>query len=100
MGVRPGVKLPAGVEGRFRQYLDDYLVKDDDEREGAGEKREFRKWVFEELFEGIFKNQDNDGWKLGEVEVIGGLGSIQTGLDRLRDGKVSGRKLIILPQEE
>jgi hypothetical protein len=85
MGVRPGVKLPEGVEGYFVQYLDDYLKK---------ENEEFTKWTFGEYLErGLVEGT----LKLGNVEVIGGLGSVQSGLDRLREGKVSGKKLVVQP---
>jgi hypothetical protein len=85
MGVRPTVVLPTGVEGFFVQYLDDYLKP---------ENADFTRWLFWEfLEEGLVKGR----LKLGRVEVIGGLGKLQEGLDRLREGTVSGRKLVIRP---
>jgi len=85
MGVRPGVVLPEGVRGFFVQYMDDYLKP---------EYQDFAKWVFWEYLEEGLKS---GSLKLGEVEVVGGLGKMQEGLDKLRAGEVRGKKLVIAP---
>lgn len=69
----------------FVQYMDDYFVK---------ENEEFKKWLFEEYIE---KGLEEGTVSLGEVEDIGGLGSVGTGLDMLERGVVRGRKLVFRP---
>ncbi|KAH7395539.1 putative alcohol dehydrogenase [Cadophora sp. MPI-SDFR-AT-0126] len=91
MGPRPqaaGVTWPEGVTVQFVQYMDDYLKP---------ENEEFKSWVFGEYIEGGLR----DGkLKLGEVEVVGGLGSVGAALERLEAGGVRGRKLVIKANEE
>jgi hypothetical protein len=88
MGVRSGVVLPDGVKGRFVQYMDDYLKPDN---------IEYVKWVFWEYLEsGLVKGS----LKLGEVEVMGGLGNLAEGLEKLQAGEVKGKKLVIKPNLE
>jgi hypothetical protein len=85
MGLRPGVVLPDGVRGYRVQYMDDYLKP---------ENKEYVKWVFwEYLQEGLV----NRTLKLGNVEVVGGLGKLQESLGRLEAGEVRGKKLVITP---
>ena len=84
MGVRPGVVLPDGVEGVFVQYMDDYFKE---------ENEEFVEWVWWEFLEEGF----GGGLKLGDVEVLGGLGEVQGGLDKLMGGEVRGKKLVVNP---
>jgi len=87
MGVRPGVVLPETVSGYFVQYLDDYLKP---------ENAEFVDWVFGDG--GVIESGLREGWlKTVEADVIGGLGAVQRGLDRLKKGGVSARKLVVRP---
>ena len=72
----------------FVQYMDDYLLP---------ENQEFKRWVFEEYIEQVL---EQGSLKLGQVEVIGGLGSVGLGLERLENGKVRGTKLVIRPDLE
>jgi hypothetical protein len=88
MGVRSGVVLPNGVKGFFVQYMDDYLKP---------ENAEFVKWVFWNYLEGGLVT---GSLKLGEVEVIGGLGKLAEGLRRLEAREVWGKKLVIQPNVE
>lgn len=85
MGVRPGVVLPEGVTGFFVQYMDDYLKM---------ENEEYVKWVFWEYLE---EGLASGSLKLGEVEVVGGLGKLGEGLGKLQAGEVRGKKLVIKP---
>ena len=88
MGPRPGVKFPPGTGASFVQYLDDYLKE---------ENKKLTEWLFWEFQEEVFR----DGrLKLGKVEVVGGLESIQGALDRLKAGKVSGTRLVVKPHLE
>lgn len=85
MGVRAGVELPAGVEGFFRQFLDDYL---------DAENSEFAEWVWWECFEDAFEK----GWlKPVPLKVVGGLSRVTRAWDSLQNGEVSGKRLIIRP---
>lgn len=87
MPISPSVRLPKNVEGKFVQYADDYLKK---------ENEEYAKWVFWTYLEDGFR----DGWlKMGDVEVIGGLEKVGDGLGRLEKGEVRG-KLVIRPNAE
>ena len=72
----------------FVQYMDDYLLP---------ENQEFKRWVFEEYIE---QGLERETLKLGQVEVIGGLGSVGLGWERLESGKVRGTKLVIRPDLE
>jgi hypothetical protein len=88
MGVRSGVVLPDGVKGFFVQYMDDYFKP---------ENAEYVMWVFWEHLEGGLVSGN---LKLGEVEVISGLGKLAEGLGRLQAGEVKGKKLVIQPNLE
>ncbi|KAH6721557.1 chaperonin 10-like protein [Leptodontidium sp. MPI-SDFR-AT-0119] len=82
MGPRPtSTPLPEGVSVEFVQYMDDYFVK---------ENEEFKKWLFEEYIE---KGLEEGTVSLGEVEDIGGLGSVGTGLDMLERGGGEGEEI-------
>jgi hypothetical protein len=85
MGVRPGVVLPPMVEGFFVQYMDDYMKP---------ENEDYVKWVFWDYLE---NSLISGSLILGKVEVVGGLGKLQEGLDMLQAGKVKGKKLVIAP---
>lgn len=85
MGLRPGVVLPPNVSAFFVQYMDDYLKP---------ENEPFTRWVFSEYLEGGLKNST---LKLGKVDIVGGIGSIQTALNQLESGSVKGKKLVINP---
>lgn len=85
MGPRGGVNFPAGVNIVFAQFLDDY---------SNVENAEFCAWVFWDFLESGFKNRT---LKLGAIKVAGGLDKLQSCFDTLREGKVSGKKLVILP---
>lgn len=86
MGPRPqpnGVSWPKNVTVEFVQYMDDYLKP---------ENEEFKEWVFGEYIEqGLREGMV----KLGEVEVVGGLGSVKGALERLEGGGVRGVKLVV-----
>jgi NADPH:quinone reductase-like Zn-dependent oxidoreductase len=85
MGVRAGVELPAGVEGFFRQFLDDYL---------DARNSEFAEWVWWKCFEDAFEK----GWlKPVPLKVVGGLSQVTRAWDSLQNGVVSGKRLIIRP---
>jgi len=80
-----GVKFPEGVEGRFVQYLDDFLKP---------ELAEFTRWFYWEWLEEGVKG---GGLKLGRVEMVeGGLEKAESALRRL-EGGVSGVKLVLDP---
>jgi hypothetical protein len=85
MGLRPGVVLPDGVRGYRVQYMDDYLKP---------ENKEYVEWVFWEYLQDGLVNRT---LKLGNVEVVGGLGKLQESLGRLEAGEVRGKKLVITP---
>ena len=83
MGVRPGVELPPGVTGTFSQFIDDYLDP---------KHSEFTEWVWWNYLEDAFVNN----WlKPLPIEVKGGLSQVQAAWDLLREGQVSGRRLVI-----
>lgn len=86
MGVRPGADLPNGVTGSFQQFLDDYLE--------AG-KKEFTEWVWWNFFENVFAA---NSLKTIPLEVKGGLSKVVEAWELLQQGKVSGKRLIILPE--
>ncbi|KAJ5620144.1 chaperonin 10-like protein [Penicillium lagena] len=88
MGVRPGVQLPEGVTGFFRQFIDDYLNP---------KNHEFTEWVWWNFLEHAFAN---NSLKSIPLEIQGGLSSVPEAWDLLRRGAVSGKRLIILPQLE
>ncbi len=88
MGVRPGVKLPDGVTGHFAQYLDDYL----DPRNA-----EFTRWVWWEYMEDALQSGK---LRLVPTRELGGLSQLQTAWDLVKEGKVSGERLIISPNAE
>jgi hypothetical protein len=88
MGVRPGVKLPDGVTGSFHQFIDDFL---------DAKNREFTNWVWWEYLEAAFADHR---LKSLPLEITGGLESVKRAWDLLREGKVSGKRLIVLPGSE
>jgi NADPH:quinone reductase-like Zn-dependent oxidoreductase len=85
MGMRTGVKLPAGVRGFFRQFLDDYLDP---------KNVEFTQWLWWDFLESEFVSGE---LRLMPVQVIGGLNKVQEAWDLLKEGKVSGQRLAIGP---
>lgn len=88
MGVRPGVKMPEGVTGLFAQYLDDYLDP---------KNKEFTEWVWWEYMEDALQSGQ---LKLVPVRELGGLTQVQAAWDLLKNGKVSGQRLVISPNLE
>lgn len=84
MPIPPSVKLAGNVEGKFVQYMDDYLKP---------ENEDYAKWVFWTYLEDSFKN---GSLKMGSVEVIGGLNKVGEGLGRLERGEARG-KLVVKP---
>jgi NADPH:quinone reductase-like Zn-dependent oxidoreductase len=85
MGVRAGVKLPEGVTGFFRQYVDDYLDP---------KNAEFTQWVWWNYLENALTSGQ---LKLVPVKVLGGLDKVQEAWRMLHEGKVSGERLAIAP---
>ncbi|KAJ9651881.1 hypothetical protein H2201_009252 [Coniosporium apollinis] len=83
MGVRKGVKLPDGVTGFFAQFLDDYLDP---------KNKEFTQWVWWDYMEDALAT---GSIKLLPVVALGGLSKVQDAWNLLKEGKVSGRKLVI-----
>ncbi|PNP73417.1 hypothetical protein FNYG_13244 [Fusarium nygamai] len=88
MGLRPGVTLPPGVSGHFAQFIDDYLDP---------ENREFTKWLWWQYLENALQSEK---LKLLPVRVVGGLSQVQVAWDLLKQGKVSGQRLVIVPNLE
>ncbi|KAH7370107.1 chaperonin 10-like protein [Rhexocercosporidium sp. MPI-PUGE-AT-0058] len=89
MGPRPtSIPLPDNVRVEFVQYMDDYFKE---------ENEEFKRWVFGDYIE---RGLENQTLKLGEVQDIGGLGSVGEGLDMLERGVVRGKKLVFRPHLE
>ncbi|ATY65957.1 Alcohol dehydrogenase [Cordyceps militaris] len=81
--------LPAGVAKRWSSYSEDLVS---DPARGA-----LRDWfVGEYLPRGV---QTGAVWPNPASRVPGGLSGLQDALDRLREGKVSGVKLVVYPQE-
>jgi NADPH:quinone reductase-like Zn-dependent oxidoreductase len=85
MGVRAGVTLPSGVSGFFAQFLDDYLDP---------KNEEFTRWVWWDYLEDVLATGDI---QLLPVQVVGGLSRVQEAWNSLREGKVSGQRLVIKP---
>ncbi|KAH7313623.1 chaperonin 10-like protein [Stachybotrys elegans] len=85
-GVRVGVRLPDGVTGSFRQFLDDYL---DPRLKG------FTEWAWWEFLEGAFAI---NSLKTIPLEVMGGLSKTTEAWHLLQQSKVNGKRLIILPE--
>ncbi|RYC79200.1 hypothetical protein BFJ63_vAg17922 [Fusarium oxysporum f. sp. narcissi] len=88
MGLRPDVTLPPGVSGHFAQFIDDYLDP---------ENREFTKWLWWQYLENTLQSEK---LKLLPVRVVGGLSQVQAAWDLLKQGKVSGQRLVIVPNLE
>ncbi|EXA30428.1 hypothetical protein FOVG_18197 [Fusarium oxysporum f. sp. pisi HDV247] len=88
MGLRPDVTLPPGVSGHFAQFIDDYLDP---------ENREFTKWLWWQYLENTLESEK---LKLLPVRVVGGLSQVQAAWDLLKQGKVSGQRLVIVPSLE
>ncbi|RKK52999.1 hypothetical protein BFJ69_g17850 [Fusarium oxysporum] len=88
MGLRPDVTLPPGVSGHFAQFIDDYLDP---------ENKEFTKWLWWQYLENSLQSEK---LKLLPVRVVGGLSQVQAAWDLLKQGKVSGQRLVIVPNLE
>lgn len=88
MGVREGVKLPDGVTGRFHQFMDDYVDPT---------HSEFTRWFWWNYLEELLADEQ---LKSVPIESYGGLSRVDDAWDALRLGKVSGKRLIIKPQED
>ncbi|KAH6870896.1 chaperonin 10-like protein [Thelonectria olida] len=88
MGLRQGVTLPPGVSGHFSQFIDDYL----DPKNG-----EFTKWLWWQYMENALQSRK---LQLLPVRVVGGLSQVQAAWDLLKQGKVSGQRLVITPNLE
>jgi hypothetical protein len=85
MGLRQGVTLPPGVRGHFAQFIDDFL---DSKNEG------FTKWVWWDYLENALQSRK---LQLLPVRVLGGLSHVQAAWDLLKQGSVSGQRLVITP---
>ena len=83
MGLRKGVTLPPGVEGHFTQYLDDYLDP---------KNKDFTQWLWWQYLEDALQARK---LKLPPVRVLGGLNQVQEAWNLLKEGAVSGERLII-----
>ncbi|KAK4112879.1 GroES-like protein [Canariomyces notabilis] len=85
MGLRPGVTLPVGVEGKFAQYVDDYLDP---------KNKDSTEWLWWDYLEQALQER-----KLRVVPVtrIGGLEKVQEAWNLLHKGAVSGERLVITP---
>jgi hypothetical protein len=88
MGLRQGVTLPPGVSGKFAQFIDDYL---------DSKNREFTEWLWWDYLENALQSGK---LQLLPVRVIGGLSQVQTAWDLLKQGAVSGQRLLITPDLE
>jgi NADPH:quinone reductase-like Zn-dependent oxidoreductase len=88
MGLRQGVTLPPGVSGHFAQFLDDYL----DPKNEA-----FTKWLWWQYLETAIVSGK---LIMLPVRVLGGLSKVQTAWDLLHEGKVSGQRLVIVPDSD
>jgi NADPH:quinone reductase-like Zn-dependent oxidoreductase len=85
MGVRAGVKLPDGVAGFFRQFLDDFIDP---------KNVEFTRWVWWDYLEAAFA----DGrLKSLPLELKGGLSHVVEAWGILRQEGAGGKRLIISP---
>jgi NADPH:quinone reductase-like Zn-dependent oxidoreductase len=86
MGVRDGVKLPDGVTGFFKQFLDDYIDP---------KNEEFTRWVWWDYLEAAFA----DGrLKSLPLELKGGLSKVVEAWLSLREEGAGGKRLIISPE--
>jgi hypothetical protein len=86
MGVRAGVKLPDGVTGFFRQFLDDYIDP---------KNEEFTRWVWWGYLEAAFA----DGrLRSLPLELKGGLSKVNEAWGILRQEGAGGKRLIISPE--
>ncbi|KAH7169751.1 uncharacterized protein B0J16DRAFT_376652 [Fusarium flagelliforme] len=72
MGLRPGVTLPPG-------------------------NGEFTKWLWWQYLENALQSEK---LKLLPVQVVGGLSQVQAAWNLLKQGKVSGQRLVIVPNLE
>ncbi|KFA61099.1 hypothetical protein S40285_09698 [Stachybotrys chlorohalonatus IBT 40285] len=88
MGLRPGVILPSGVRCQFHQFIDDYLDL---------KNEEFTKWLWWQYLENAVLSKK---LVLFPVQVVGGLSGVQAAWDLLKQGKVSGQRLLIAPNVE
>ncbi len=84
MGLRPGVELPAGVQGNFVAIMDIYLDP---------KTRDFTTWVWWDLLE----TELASGLQPVPVQILGGLDKVQEAWNLLKAGKVSGQRLAIMP---
>lgn len=85
MGLREGVQLPPGVKVDFVPFMDAYM---------DAKKPEFAKWVWWDLLEREFAS---GRLQPVPVRVLGGLDKVQEAWDLLKEGKVSGQRLVIAP---
>jgi hypothetical protein len=85
MGLRPGVKLPEGVEGKFAQYVDDYLDP---------KNKDFTEWLWWEYLEQALREEK---LRVVPVRTLGGLSKVQEAWNLLHKGAVSAERLVITP---
>jgi hypothetical protein len=85
MGVREGVQLPEGVRGLFAQFTDEYLKP---------ENAEHTKWLWWDYLEHLLST---GSLKYLPHKVVGDLTNVQDAWDLLKEHKVSGERLIIMP---
>jgi NADPH:quinone reductase-like Zn-dependent oxidoreductase len=85
MGLRPGVKLPPGVQGNFVAIMHVYLDR---------KTRNFTTWVWWEFLESELAS---GRLQPVHVQVLGGLDKVQEAWDLLKARKVSGQRLAIVP---
>lgn len=87
-GVRKNVKLPEGTTGRFHQFLDDYLDP---------KNKEFTQWFWWDYLEKLLANRM---LRSVPLEIYGGLSRVGDAWDTLRFSNVSGKRLIINPEQD
>lgn len=85
MGLRPGVELPPGVQGNFVAIMDVYLDP---------KTRDFTTWVWWNYLESELAS---GRLQPVPVQILGGLDKVQEAWDLLKEGKVSGQRLAIIP---
>lgn len=88
MGLRDNVKLPDGVTGRFHQFIDDYLDP---------KNKEFTQWFWWGYLEKVLANKELTSLPL---EIYGGLSRVDDAWNALRLHNVSGKRLIIKPEQD
>lgn len=88
MGVRRGVELPDGVTGRFHQFIDDYLDP---------ANSDFTQWFWWDYLEKVLASGE---LKSTPLEIYGGLSRVGSAWNALRSNEISGKRIIIKPEEE